>query len=86
MIYFAGATKGVILSPTLTRQIAAIHGDDTEAWSGKRVQLYPDPMRVAGKDRVAIRARPAPNGPALGAPEEVLEPPPSLSEAGEVYA
>jgi hypothetical protein len=51
---------------THTSQIAAIHGDGIDAWTGKRVQLYPEPMRVA------IRARPARNGS--------TEPPSSLNE------
>ena len=60
--YFHRAVKGVILSRTLANQIAAIHGPDTTTWPGKKVQLYPEPMTVAGIKRVAIRARPAPNG------------------------
>jgi hypothetical protein len=63
VIYFLKATKGIVLTPTLARQIAAIHGDDTDTWSGKSIQLYAESMRVAGQLRQAIRARRAPNGP-----------------------
>lgn len=63
VIYFAGTQKGIILSPTLARQIQAILGDETNEWTGKRITLYPQPMTVAGKARIAIRARPAANGP-----------------------
>jgi hypothetical protein len=63
VIYFARATKGIVLTPTLARQIAAIHGDDTETWTGKSIQLYAESLRVAGQTRLAIRARRAPNGP-----------------------
>lgn len=54
------ATKGVILTKTLAHQIAVICGSMvTDDWKGKRVTLYPEPMTVAGRDVVAIRARPA---------------------------
>ena len=63
VLYFKETKKGVILSRTLAYQIAAILGsDDTERWIGKRVTLYPQPMNVAGKPVVAIRARAAENG------------------------
>lgn len=73
VIYFAETQKGIILSPTLARQIQAIHGDETDTWNGKRVTIYPQPMTVAGKPRVAIRARPAANGPSQQPPAAMLE-------------
>lgn len=63
VLYFNGAKRGVILTRPLALQIATIHGDETDNWKGKRIQLYPEPMNVAGQARVAIRARTAPNGP-----------------------
>lgn len=53
------ATKGVILTKPLAKQIAVICGSlNTDDWKGKRVTLYPEPMTVAGQDCTAIRARP----------------------------
>lgn len=57
VIYFSGATKGIILTRPLAYQIAEIHGDDTDQWTGKRIQLYSQPMNVAGQQRQAVRAR-----------------------------
>lgn len=58
VVYFENAGKGVILSRTLAYQIANIAGsEDTADWTGKRITLHPVPMTVAGKKRVAIRAR-----------------------------
>lgn len=58
VVYFQGADKGVILSRTLAYQIADITGsEETADWTGKKVTLYPQPMKVAGKNRIAIRAR-----------------------------
>ena len=75
VLYFQRATRGVILSPALARQIAALLGDDTDTWTGKRITIYPEPMRVAGRDCVAIRARAATNGEST--------PPPALTDEEE---
>ncbi len=64
--YFQGADKGVILCKTLAYEIAEAIGcneeEDVGNWTGKKVTLYPQPMTVAGKRRIAIRAR----KPAIG--------------------
>ena len=63
VLYFKETKKGVILSRTLAYQIAGILGsEDTDRWIGKRITLYPQPMNVAGKQVVAIRARAVENG------------------------
>jgi len=60
VVYFKEAQKGIVLSKTLATQIAqAVGSDDTDAWPGKRVMLYPEEVTVAGKPRTAIRARKA---------------------------
>jgi hypothetical protein len=62
VIYFEQTQKGIILGPALARQIAGLLGDDTDTWKGKKVTIFPQPMRVAGRDVIAIRARAATNG------------------------
>lgn len=53
------ATRAVILSAVLARQIAsAVGSEETGDWIGKRVVLFPQPLRVAGRDVVGIRAHP----------------------------
>ena len=75
VVYFQGADKGAILSRTLAYQIADITGsDETADWTGKRITLYPQPMTVAGKRRIAIRAR----KPAAG--NGTAPPPATLSD------
>jgi len=79
VVYFEKAQKGIILSRTLANQIVDATGqEDTVNWIGKRVTLYPLPMRVAGRDVIAIRARKpaAANGHA--------DPPASLQDEEEV--
>lgn len=64
VLYCERASKGVVLSKGLALSIAqALGADDTDEWIGKQIVLYPQPMRVAGRDLVAIRAR-AVNGKA----------------------
>jgi hypothetical protein len=63
VIHIRGAQKGIIASRTLAEQIAAALGTkETEEWTGKRVTLYPEQMKVAGVQRTAIRAKAAANG------------------------
>ena len=58
VLYFSETVKGVILSRTLAEQIASIlQSDDTDQWVGKKVTLFPQPLNVAGKSRIAIRAK-----------------------------
>ena len=75
VVYFENATKGVILSRTLAYQIADITGsEETADWTGKKITLHPLPMMVAGKRRIAIRAR----KPAAG--NGTAPPPATLSD------
>lgn len=58
ILHFSETQKGVILSRTLAEQIASIlHSDDTDQWIGKKITLFPQPLTVAGKSRIAIRAK-----------------------------
>jgi hypothetical protein len=75
VIYFQEAKKGIVLNRTLAQQIASIHGPETDDWTGKRITIYPVPMTVAGKHRIAIRARAAQDGEKT--------PPPSMQEENE---
>ena len=69
VMYFKEARKGVVLNRTLAYQIAEFLGsEETDEWLGKRIAIYPQPMTVAGKKVVAIRARAA-----RGAPEAASE-------------
>jgi len=58
VIYFSETVKGVILTRALAEQIAQVLlTDETDEWTGKKITLYPQPMNVAGTQRIAIRAR-----------------------------
>lgn len=79
--YFRETRKGLILSPTNQRAIAAAFGDDIAQAVGGRVTLRAEAMRVAGQERLPVRLSipaqtpaatnaPAANGQAQAAAEE----------------
>jgi hypothetical protein len=45
----------MILNATNARTIAALHGDDSIAWEGKRISIYPTTVRAFGKVNDVIR-------------------------------
>ena len=58
ILYMVGTDRGIILTRTLARQIVQLTGhDETTAWKGRTIVLFPVPMQVAGKGVIAIRAR-----------------------------
>jgi hypothetical protein len=57
VLWFAETPRGVILTRPLALQLAGVLGDDTAAWQNQQITLYPEPMNVAGRSCVAIRAR-----------------------------
>lgn len=60
ILYCEKSSKGIVLTRPLALGIAAALNEmDTDKWPGRQVILYPQPMTVAGRDTVAIRARPA---------------------------
>lgn len=60
VLYVVNGSRGVVLSKPLAFSIAEALGEpDTDNWPSKRVILYPQPMTVAGRDIIAIRARKA---------------------------
>ena len=75
VVYFHEAQKGVVLSRTLAYQIGeALHSEETNDWTDQKVTLYPKPMMVAGKKRIAIRARAARTTDGDTAPPRAMEP------------
>ena len=57
VLWFTETPRGVVLSRPLAMQLAGILGDDTTSWKDQKITLYPEPMNVAGRACVAIRAR-----------------------------
>jgi len=58
VLYFDHAKRGVVLSRTLAVQIAHIlNTEETDQWHGQKITLFPEAVMVAGRERIAIRAR-----------------------------
>jgi len=58
VLYFQGAGKGLMLNKTNAEAIAIVYGDETDAWAGKQVVVYPDVTQYQGRRVDCIRVRP----------------------------
>lgn len=77
LMYFAEHNKALKLNKTTIQTIAASYGDETDAWLGKRVQLYVDPtVMMAGQIVGGVRVRCAnpKTGPSGALPKAVVPP------------
>jgi hypothetical protein len=69
--WFDRAQRGFVLNATNARIIAALYGDDTLGWQGRRVTIYATKVKAFGQLQDAIRVReeiPAQPKPAATAP------------------
>ena len=80
VLFFRGAGKGLIVSAPVARQIATLHGSETDNWPGKRVALFAEDVEAFGKTHRVVRVKP------LVPPEpEKPEPAaPALTDAAEI--
>ena len=74
-----GLTQGLVLNKTNGRAIAAFLGDDTAAWAGKKIVMYPAQADFQGRTVDCIRVRQpkpqaAPAGPPAPAPAAAARP------------
>jgi len=61
VLYFVGKAKGVVLNKTNATAVAHRYGDDTDDWTNKPVEVYPDTTMFGGKMVECVRMRaPAP--------------------------
>ena len=57
ILFFEGKEKGLVMNKTNSMVIASSYGDDTDAWRGKPVVLYPTQTQFQGKLVPCIRVR-----------------------------
>jgi hypothetical protein len=57
VVWFEKAGKGFVINLTNARIIAALYGDETDGWTGKRITIYPTRVRAFGEMQDAIRVR-----------------------------
>lgn len=72
VVYFRNTEKGFALNKTNAGIIAAMYGNDTAAWVGKRITIYPTQTSFGSAQVDAIRVRP---GIPQGKPGKVEERP-----------
>lgn len=83
--WFEKAQKGFVMNVTNARIIAALYGDNTDGWTGKRVTLYPTQVRAFGSLQDAIRVREEiPAQPKPLAQTAVVEEPTGLDDDEDV--
>jgi hypothetical protein len=56
--HFKGKEKPLALNVTNCKTIAAMYGNNTDAWIGKRITIYPTTTDFGGKTIDCIRVRP----------------------------
>lgn len=58
LVMFQGKQKGMVMGATCLKTIARIYGDDTDAWLGKPITVYPTTTEASGETVGTIRVRP----------------------------
>lgn len=55
VLFWAGRPRGMVLNKTNARRLAAMFGDETEAWKGKRMTFHREQVMAFGKREAGIR-------------------------------
>lgn len=60
IVYFRESRdkRGLVLCKTNAKTVAAMYGNDTDKWVGRRITLYPTQVSAFGAQVEAIRIRP----------------------------
>jgi hypothetical protein len=76
VVYFHSRDKGLVLNKTNALSIGLVHGQETDGWVGKTIELFPTVVMFQGQNVPAIRVRPvaAAYAEAYGAPERSAPP------------
>lgn len=86
IVYFHELEKGLVLNKTNAEMIVQMYGDDTDRWTGQRIEMYAAPTQYKGQSKMGLRVlAPAPALPAHGpAPVQHVPPPgmPNLNVPG----
>lgn len=57
VLYFQKTSKGLVLNRTNATIIANLYGDESDAWAGKRISIYPTRVKAFGQMQDCIRVR-----------------------------
>lgn len=57
VLWFAGASKGLMLNKTNAKVIARMHGEELTAWAGRSISIYPSECSFKGEIVPCIRVK-----------------------------
>ena len=77
VIYFEGVERGLVMNKTNGVAIAEIHGDATDDWTGKEIEIFSMMVPYQGQNVAAIRVR------AVAEPEEPVPPRPTRADPND---
>jgi len=77
VVYFKGAQKGLMLNKTNAFEIAAAYGEETDAWIGREIEVFPSTTMYQGRSTPCIRVRPVLTA-AVGVPGDARKPAPEI--------
>jgi hypothetical protein len=83
VLYFAKAKKALPLNMINWDSIADICGDDTDAWPGHSIEIYPTRTTLGGKAVDCVRIR-RPSGALPLTLPKAPAPPPQAGESGDM--
>lgn len=88
VLYFENAERGLMLNKTNALAIASLHGEETDAWLGRRIRLFESSEDYDGKTYRVIRIKQAtesvaPSGSVGGTSESSAAPGSPTSNAGQ---
>jgi hypothetical protein len=82
VIHFQGAEKGLMLNKTNAFEIASAYGEETDAWMGRQIEVFPSTTQYQGRVTPCIRVR-AVLPTAEGVPGAIYDPAPPRQPAPE---
>jgi hypothetical protein len=59
IVYFEGKEKGLLINKTNAKTISTLYGNDTAAWAGKLITLFPTQTQFGSETMDCIRVRSA---------------------------
>jgi hypothetical protein len=57
VVLFEEYTRGLVLNRTNLKRIIEHHGNETDAWAGKKIKLYPSETEFGGRTVECIRVK-----------------------------
>lgn len=73
VLYFEGRSSGLVMNKTQGKAVAALHGEEMDAWSGEMIRIGPGMTFYAGKQVATV---------VISAAPEIAKDPPAPGNMG----